>query len=360
MARVSTVEQGEGKEQQMSEPHTTSCSRFKQPESPIPAVIAPLRDALINESTPLAVRFRCLFSLKHHASLNPPDVTTIPAIEAIAEAFKSPSALLKHELAYCLGQSKNLAAVPFLQQVLNDRQEDAMCRHEAAEALGAIGDTDSLSILRFHLSDESAPVIVQETCEIAIDRIEWAISDIRKKERLKTSDFASIDPAPPFAQDTNKLSIPDLQTKLLDRKLPLFERYRAMFALRDLASPPDLPTAVQAVIALSSGFTDASALFRHEIAFVFGQLSHPASIPSLVGVLSNLEEASMVRHEAAEALGSLGEEDGVEQVLRKFLNDNEQVVRESVVVALDMAEYERSGSVEYATLSEPPLPTIVR
>ena len=353
MARASTVEQDEAKQQQVIEPHTAFCSRS------VPDVIAPLRDALINESTPLAVRFRCLFSLKHHASLNPPDVTSVPAIEVIAEAFKSPSALLKHELAYCLGQSKNLAAVPFLQQVLNDRQEDAMCRHEAAEALGAIGDTNCLSMLRLHLNDESAPVVVRETCEIAIDRIEWAISDMRKKEKLKTSDFASIDPAPPFAQDINKLSIPDLQTKLLDRKLPLFERYRAMFALRDLASPPDLPTAVQAVIALSSGFTDASALFRHEIAFVFGQLSHPASIPSLVDVLSNLEEASMVRHEAAEALGSLGEEDGVEQVLRKFLNDNEQVVRESVVVALDMAEYERSGSVEYATLPEAPLPTIV-
>lgn len=58
----------------------------------------------------------------------------------------------------------------------------------------------------------------------------------------------------------------------------------------------------------------------------------------------------MVRHEAAEALGSLGDEDGVEDVLKKFLNDPEQVVRESIVVALDMAEFERSGEVEYATV----------
>lgn len=121
-----------------------------------------------------------------------------------------------------------------------------------------------------------------------------------------------------------------------------------MFALRDLSSPPDLPTAIPAVQALSRGFTDPSALFRHEIAFVFGQLSHPASIPSLVTTLSNTEEASMVRHEAAEALGSLDEEEGVEEVLKKFLNDKEQVVRESVIVALDMAEYERSGETEYA------------
>jgi deoxyhypusine monooxygenase len=125
-----------------------------------------------------------------------------------------------------------------------------------------------------------------------------------------------------------------------------------MFALRDLASPPDLPTAVPAVLSLAKGFSDSSALFRHEIAFVFGQLSHPASIPSLTAALANLEEASMVRHEAAEALGSLGDEDGVEDTLKKFLNDPEEVVRESVVVALDMAEFEKTGQLEYALIPE--------
>jgi deoxyhypusine monooxygenase len=125
-----------------------------------------------------------------------------------------------------------------------------------------------------------------------------------------------------------------------------------MFSLRDLASPPDLPTAVPAVQALAKGLADPSALFRHEIAFVFGQLSHPASIPALTAALGNLEEASMVRHEAAEALGSLGEEDGVEDVLKQFLNDKEQVVRDSVIVALDMAEFEKTGEVEYALIPE--------
>lgn len=123
-----------------------------------------------------------------------------------------------------------------------------------------------------------------------------------------------------------------------------------MFALRDLSSPPDLPTAVPAIEALARGFADPSALFRHEIAFVFGQLSHPASIPSLAATLGNTREASMVRHEAAEALGSLGDEDGVEDLLKSFLDDPEQVVRDSVIVALDMAEFEKNGEMEYATL----------
>lgn len=234
--------------------------------------------------------------------------------------------------------------------MLEDRSEDAMCRHEAAEALGALGDAGSLALLRERRDDAGEEVVVRETCEIAVERVEWECAG--KKERLKESDFASVDPAPPMPLQEKTHDIAALESTLLDEALPLFQRYRAMFALRDLASPPGLPTALPAVKALARGLRDKSALFRHEVAFVFGQLSHPASIPSLVETLSDMKEASMVRHEAAEALGSLGEEEGVEDVLKKFLNDPEQVVRESVIVALDMAEYEKSGEAEYAIVPD--------
>lgn len=331
--------------------------------------VAALRKTLTSETTPLAQRFRALFSLKHLASLSPATDQTVPAIEAIAAALSSPSALLKHELAYCLGQSGKDEAKPFLRAAVENRAEDAMCRHEAAEALGALGDQGSLGMLRQRRDDKDEVEVVRETCEIAVARIEWEHSEARKVEKLRNryanfactyavkqnadlfhSDFASIDPAPPMAATAETPSIPELERTLLDTSLPLFQRYRAMFALRDLASPPDLPTAVPAVQSLARGFSDPSALFRHEIAFVFGQLCHPASIPSLVQCLSNTKEASMVRHEAAEALGSLGEEEGVEDVLKKFLNDPEQVVKDSIVVALDMAEFERNGEMEYATI----------
>ncbi|CAI9632409.1 deoxyhypusine hydroxylase [Alternaria burnsii] len=314
--------------------------------------VSTLRNILTSESEPLARRFRALFSLKHLAGLQPPSAQTVPAIEAIAAAFASPSALLKHELAYCLGQSGHDAAIAPLKGVLEDKGEDSMCRHEAAEALGALSDKGSLELLRALRDDVKEIDVVRETCDIAVDRIEWDHGLQKGQEKLKKSDFTSIDPAPPLPQGAEKPSIPELEKTLLDTSLPLFQRYRAMFALRDLSSPPDLPTAVPAVQALARGFTDPSALFRHEIAFVFGQLSHPASIPSLTEALSNTKEASMVRHEAAEALGSLGDEEGVEDTLRKFLNDPEQVVRDSVVVALDMAEFEKNGEMEYAIVPQ--------
>jgi deoxyhypusine monooxygenase len=144
--------------------------------------ISLLRTTLSSESTPLAKRFRALFSLKHLASTHPSTSDSDSAIAAIAAAFSSPSALLKHELAYCLGQTRNLAAVPYLQEVLRDRSEDAMCRHEAAEALGALGDQYSYHLLRELRDDKQEEVVVRETCEIAVDRILWEMEQAGEEE----------------------------------------------------------------------------------------------------------------------------------------------------------------------------------
>lgn len=152
--------------------------------------VSALREVLTNESEPLARRYRALFSLKHLACLQPPTEKTLPAIQAIAAALSSRSALLKHELAYCLGQSKNQNAIPYLRRVLEDRNEDAMCRHEAAEALGALGYPESLDILKALRDDKNEPDVVRETCDIAVDRILWETSEERKTEKLKPR-FAS-------------------------------------------------------------------------------------------------------------------------------------------------------------------------
>lgn len=58
-------------------------------------------------------------------------------------------------------------------------------------------------------------------------------------------------------------------------------------------------------------------------------------------------ENPMVRHECAEALGSIASPECM-KVLQNYLNDKETVVKESCVVALDMCEYEMSGELQYA------------
>lgn len=55
------------------------------------------------------------------------------AIEWISKAFADESALLKHELAYCLGQMQDRRAIPALISVLQDTKQEPMVRHEAGK-----------------------------------------------------------------------------------------------------------------------------------------------------------------------------------------------------------------------------------
>ena len=155
------------------------------------ATILSLRKTLSSEETPLPLRFRALFSLKHLARQST-GAESQAAIDAVAAAFSSTSALLKHELAYCLGQTANTAAVPHLRHVLEDLQEDPMCRHEAAEALGALGDTGSLDLLRRFRDRDGEELVVRETCEIAVDRLEWENSTHRTQEKLRERSVESV------------------------------------------------------------------------------------------------------------------------------------------------------------------------
>ncbi len=55
----------------------------------------------------------------------------------------------------------------------------------------------------------------------------------------------------------------------------------------------------------------------------------------------------MVRHECAEALGSVATDECM-TILNKYLNDKENVVKESCEVALDITDYEKSNNFQYA------------
>lgn len=300
-----------------------------------------LRDILINKSgnSKLANRFRALFNLKGTAEeFEKSPEEALKATKYISECFGDSSELLKHEVAYVLGQTKNMAGAPILRDVLADNDQQCMVRHEAAEALGALGDVDSLPILETYFKED--PLLeIRQTCELAIGRIKWQHSGLADKENLQESLYSSIDPAPPLTKDTD-YKIGELKQILLDQEKPLFERYRAMFRLRDIGND-------EACLALAAGFDDPSALFKHEVAYVFGQIGNSVVVPHLVEVLGRENEAPMVRHEAAEALGSIATYD-VLPVLKDHLTDKDDVVRESAIVALDMYEYENSNELEYA------------
>ncbi|XP_017573670.1 deoxyhypusine hydroxylase [Pygocentrus nattereri] len=290
--------------------------------------VAAVGTILVNPKQDLTTRFRALFTLRN---LGGPE-----AIKWISEAFVDDSALLKHELAYCLGQMQDERAIPILEMVLKDTRQEPMVRHEAGEALGAIGNPKVLDLLKQYSED---PVIeVAETCQLAVRRLEWLMKggDESSAEGLDSNPYSSVDPAPP----AQRKSVSELRKELLDELLPLFERYRAMFALRNLGTE-------EAVLALGDGLQCSSALFRHEIGYVLGQMQHEASIPHLRAALEKEDESAMVRHECAEALGSIGR-DACVPILQQYRQDRERVVKESCEVALDMLEYENSLQFQYA------------
>ncbi|KXJ29805.1 deoxyhypusine hydroxylase [Exaiptasia diaphana] len=294
--------------------------------------IQEIGEQLLDSSKSLTDRFRALFTLKNLGGSE--------AIDIIAKGFYDPSALLKHELAYCLGQMQDKYAVPVLTKVLEDKSQEAMVRHEAGEALGAIGASESLEVLR-KFENDSIPE-VSETCQLAIQRIEWLNNrNTSEGDKLSSNPYHSVDPAPPSLD----LDIPRLKGALLDENRPLFERYRAMFSLRNTGGR-------DAVLALAEGLKCKSALFRHEIAYVLGQMQHEAAIEQLTVNLADSEENPMVRHECAEALGSIAK-DNCLNILEKYSLDHERVVKESCIVALDMLEHEQSDQFQYAnTMAE--------
>ena len=228
------------------------------------------------------------------------------AVDGQKQLFAStPSALLRHEIAYALGQMQRLDAVPFLSQLLTDTSEDPVVRHEAAEALGAIGEPASIELLRKHATD-AAPEVSDTR---AVSR--WPASSTtstracararsgrRRSSGSSTSSaramppsrtstprcgrrrrgFVSVDPAPGGAGGAH----PHAPRPAARHVPPALRALPCLFALRD-AVPAKGEEAVNAICA---AFSDTNALLKHEVAFVLGQLEHSASVAPLCDVIS--------------------------------------------------------------------------
>ncbi len=150
------------------------------------------------------------------------------------------------------------------------------------------------------------------------------------------SEFDSVDPAPP----SSERSVAELRTVLCNEDEKMFQRMRALFALRNIGGK-------DSVEALAAAYESQSALLKHEIAYVMGQMQDPHAVPHLIERLEDVEEDVMVRHEAAEALGAIGDRTALD-VLERFVDDDEVVIAESCEVALDLLEWVASKRLDYS------------
>ncbi|KAK4482323.1 hypothetical protein RD792_009476 [Penstemon davidsonii] len=288
-----------------------------------------LCEQLLDEKQPISERFRALFSLRNLRGPAPRD--------ALIKATRDASNLLAHEAAFALGQMQDVDAIPALESILNDFSLHPIVRHEAAEALGAIGLESNIPLLKNSLAVDPAQE-VRETCELALSRIE----ELKNSSVSESSPFLSVDPAAPAACS----SIRELREVLLSEDKSMYERYGALFALRNLGEE-------EAVSVIVESLGANSALLRHEVAYVLGQLQNKKASDALSQVLRDVHEHPMVRHEAAEALGSIADDQRI-ALLEEFAKDPEPIVSQSCEVALSMLEYERAGkSFEFLFMQKP-------
>ena len=149
----------------------------------------------------------------------------------------------------------------------------------------------------------------------------------------EVSEYGSVDPAP--ASDQSDME--HMKSILLDDSARMFERMRIVFKFRNIRT-------ATACLALCEAFSTNSALLRHELAYVLGQMQMDEALPALIDRLSDVEEHVMVRHEAAEALGAIGNLTA-QPILERYLTDSSIEVRESCEVALDLLDWVAKSSM---------------
>ena len=126
--------------------------------------ISELEPVICNPEEPISKRNRAIFYLR--------TMETSEAIQVLERAFYTDtSELFRHEICYALGQMKSPEAIPFLTSILDNESETDVTRHEASEALAAIGDASVYPILEKYRNCPIQPIA--ETCQISLDRLDW-------------------------------------------------------------------------------------------------------------------------------------------------------------------------------------------
>ena len=112
----------------------------------------------------------------------------------------------------------------------------------------------------------------------------------------------------------------------------LFNRYRAMFTLREIGTE-EACDAICQTLTVEHHHT-CSALLKHEVAFVLAQMegTYHVAVPYLLDACVRENEAPIVKHEGLVAVGEMID-DG--ERIAHLLNHSDPIVSESCAVALN-------------------------
>jgi HEAT repeat protein/ElaB/YqjD/DUF883 family membrane-anchored ribosome-binding protein len=200
--------------------------------------------------------------------------------------------MVRYTVAEVLGKIGNKVAIPALYQALKDADSDVRVR--AASALGQIG------------SEKAIPHLLQSLMKDVDGRVRW--SSVRGLEKIGS-----------------EAVIPTLCLALIDKDIDV--RHEAVMALGSIGSETAIPNLLQALK------EDANFDVRGCAANALSKIGSKAVTLDLCQVLTNKDEDSWVRCNAADALGQIGSESAV-RTLWQASQDANRNIRETALKAL--------------------------
>lgn len=213
------------------------------------------------------------------------------------------SHLLKHEVAYILGQMKNPIAIDFLIKLLHDKKQGAVVRHEAGEALANFPEEKKKILKELNKLKKNDISLIKSTINIAIKKLE---NYTKEKNNYNKYIEGNIEPADPMSEKEIICFLEKINKKkenifeiLLNPKLDEFIRYRIIYYLRNLGDQNSIKILCELLKVENRKFI--SPLMRHELCFILGQLSLKAKFDfvkeRLKLVFEDISELGVVRHE---------------------------------------------------------------
>ncbi|ORM39423.1 Deoxyhypusine hydroxylase [Babesia sp. Xinjiang] len=309
-------------------------NEFSKPSAELLSII------LLSDGVKLSLQLRSLYFCR--------DLSSSQCAEILKRALNVHyDAFLRHEIAYVLGQASCKEASDVLIALLENENEDPMVRHEAGEALAAIGGKDFIEVIEKYKDDKC--VVVRDTCRLALHSLlNDGTSDDDNAENIpicscvcapiSTSAYRAIDPVPCSTTELSDESLSALNAVMCDESLPLYKRYEALFKIRNAGGDAAASLIGDALLS-----DKVSEVFRHECAFVLGQMQSMAASRALLQCLMNANEEPIARHEAALALGSCAaacpnakDREDIINALTAHKIDAVKVVADSCIVALDV------------------------
>eukprot|EP00939_MAST-03C_sp_MAST-3C-sp1_P000646 g646.t1 len=250
---------------------------------------------------------------------------------------------MRHEIAFALGQTEHASAILSLRRLLADETEDEVTRHEAAESLSTLDGENCKQRFEIYSRDRNRHPILSDTCMLALEgrrrflegEIDAAFAPCgcQKKKVVR----GAVEGGSGGEEIMDPESDRRARNVLLDKSASLYDRYEALFELRDRTCSTDLAAAT---IAEALRNDRCSACFRHELAFTLGIFGIQKGIERiLVETLANSSEHGVVRHEAALALQCFHSDTSKRALQRGAAVGNDELVRESCVAALAMRPF---------------------